>query len=113
VLQFPFPARQLLSCLPLKAARRKSSRSHSLSNAHSYFISSHLQNPKVANLTSQFLASSSAHGRSDPDTDALDDDELFAELEAEIEDDDGPLREQGLKELQREYEGLFFCQFVE
>jgi hypothetical protein len=32
-----------------------------------------------------------------------DEDELFAELEAEIENDDGPSREQGLKELQREY----------
>jgi hypothetical protein len=57
------------------------------------------QNAKVAHLTAQLRASS----RSDPDTDALDDDELFAELEAEIEDEDGPLREQGLKELQREY----------
>jgi len=58
-------------------------------------------------LTSQLIASSSSYiaasRRSDSDNDALDDDELFAELEAEIEDDDGPLREQGLKELQREY----------
>jgi hypothetical protein len=38
--------------------------------------------------------------RSDPDS--PDEEELFAELEAEIENDDGPLREQGLKELQRE-----------
>jgi hypothetical protein len=58
-------------------------------------------------LASQLLASSSssiaASRRSDLDDDALNDDELFAELEAEIENDDGPLREQGLKELQREY----------
>lgn len=64
------------------------------------------QNPKVANLTSQLLASSSTTSRSDPDPDTLDEDDLFAELEAEIENDDGPLREQGLKELQREMERL-------
>jgi hypothetical protein len=61
------------------------------------------QNAKVAHLTSQLLASSSASHRSDPDPDALDEDDLFAELEAEIENDDGPSREQGLKQLQREY----------
>ena len=33
---------------------------------------------------------------------------MFAELEAEIENDDGPLREQGLKELQREYGGAVY-----
>ena len=65
--------------------------------------SSRPQNPKVAHLTSQLLASASTSTRSDPDPDALDEEELFAELEAEIENDDGPLREQGLKELQREY----------
>ncbi|KAI9512214.1 thioredoxin-like protein [Russula earlei] len=58
------------------------------------------QNAKVAKLTAQLLASSSSTPCSDPD--AFDEDELFAELEAEIENDDGPLREQGLKELQRE-----------
>jgi len=68
--------------------------------------SSRPQNLKVAHLTSQLLASSSTSGRSDPDPDALDEDDLFAELEAEIENDDGPLREQGLKELQREMERL-------
>jgi hypothetical protein len=78
-----------------------------LSNSHSSFDlfsypSSRPQNPKVAHLTSQLLASSSTSSRSDPDPDALDEDDLFAELEAEIENDDGPLREQGLKELQRE-----------
>ena len=65
----------------------------------------------MAHLTSQLLASSSSYtstSRSNPDPDALDEDELFAELEAEIENDDGPLREQGLKELQREY-GLRHC----
>lgn len=67
----------------------------------SFLSSSRPQNAKVAKLTSQLIASSSR--RSDSDTDALDDDELFAELEAEIENDDGPLREQGLKELRREY----------
>ena len=61
------------------------------------------QNPKVAHLTAQLRAPSAPSGRSDSDTDALDDDELFAELEAEIENDGGLLREQGLKELQREY----------
>jgi hypothetical protein len=41
--------------------------------------------------------------RSNTDSETLDEDELFAELEAEIEDDsNGFLREQGLKELQRE-----------
>jgi hypothetical protein len=70
--------------------------------------SSRPQNPKVAHLTSQLLASSSTSSRSDPDPDALDEDDLFAELEAEIENDDGPLREQGLKELQREYGGAVF-----
>ena len=71
------------------------------------------QNAKVAHLTSQLLASSSASRRSDPDSDVLDEDELFAELEAEIENDDGPLREQGLKELQREYGGIVYslCRF--
>jgi len=64
------------------------------------------QNAKVAHLTSQLLASSSASRRSDPDPDAPDEDDLFAELEAEIENDDGPLREQGLRELQREMEHL-------
>jgi len=63
------------------------------------------QNPKVARLTSQLIASSSASS-SRLDRDAPDEDELFAELEAEIENDDGPLREQGLKELQREYGDL-------
>jgi hypothetical protein len=65
----------------------------------------HTQNAKIAHLTSQLLASSSAPRRSDTDPDAPDEDDLFAELEAEIENDDGPLREQGLKELQREYGG--------
>jgi hypothetical protein len=46
---------------------------------------------------------SSAHGRSDPDPDALDEVELFAKLEEEIENDDGPLREQGLKEVSKNY----------
>ncbi|KAI0307296.1 thioredoxin-like protein [Multifurca ochricompacta] len=40
------------------------------------------------------------------DSDTLDEDELLAELEAEIENDEGPLREQGLKELQREMERI-------
>jgi hypothetical protein len=57
------------------------------------------QNAKVAHLTSQLLASSST---STPRLDE-DEDELFAELEAEIENEDGTSREQGLKELQREY----------
>ena len=71
------------------------------------------QNAKVVHLTSQLLASSSASRRSDADPDAPDEDELFAELEAEIENDDGPLREQGLKELQREYGGAVYllCKF--
>ena len=60
------------------------------------------QNAKVAHLTSQLIASSTAGPRLDED-----EDELLAELEAEIENDDGPSREQGLKELQREY--IDFC----
>lgn len=61
------------------------------------------QNAKVAHLTSQLIESSSASSsRLDQD----EEDELFAELEAEIENDDGPLREQGLKELQREMERM-------
>ncbi|KAH9977928.1 thioredoxin-like protein [Lactifluus volemus] len=66
------------------------------------------QNAKVAHLTSQLVASSSTApvSRSDLDSDALDEEELFAELEAEIENDDGPLREQGLKELRREMERM-------
>ncbi|KAI9448171.1 thioredoxin-like protein [Lactarius indigo] len=63
------------------------------------------QNAKIAHLTSQLIASSSASS-SRLDQDASDEDELFAELEAEIENDDGPLREQGLKELQREMERM-------
>ncbi|KAI0269119.1 thioredoxin-like protein [Gloeopeniophorella convolvens] len=67
--------------------------------------SSRPRNEKVAQLTSQLLASSATStSRSDPDD--LDDEELFAELEAEIENDDGPHRERGLKELQREMERL-------
>jgi hypothetical protein len=77
-----------------------------------FLPSSRSQNPKVAHLTSQLLASSSTSSRSDPDLDALDEEELFAELEAEIENDDGPLREQGLKELQREYGRRCFTYFV-
>lgn len=60
------------------------------------------QNAKVAHLTSQLLASSST---STPRLDE-DEDELFAELEAEIENEDGTSREQGLKELQREMERM-------
>ncbi|KAN0131441.1 Thioredoxin-like fold [Lactarius tabidus] len=60
------------------------------------------QNAKIAHLTSQLIASSST---STPRLDE-DEDELFAELEAEIENDDGPSREQGLKELQREMERM-------
>ncbi|KAH9006960.1 thioredoxin-like protein [Lactarius hatsudake] len=62
------------------------------------------QNAKIAHLTSQLIASSTSSSRLDKDT--PDEDELFAELEAEIENDDGPLREQGLKELQREMERM-------
>ncbi|KAH9179845.1 thioredoxin-like protein [Lactarius sanguifluus] len=62
------------------------------------------QNAKIAHLTSQLIASSTSSSRLDQDT--PDEDELFAELEAEIENDDGPLREQGLKELQREMEHM-------
>ncbi|KAI0303271.1 thioredoxin-like protein [Russula brevipes] len=68
--------------------------------------SSRSHNAKVAHLTSQLIASSSSTRRSDQDPDALDEEALFAELEEEIENDDGPLREQGLKELQHEMERL-------
>jgi hypothetical protein len=99
-------------CPPLTTPHRKSSRSYPsrrqvLISAHSSIeFSSRSHNAKVAHLTSQLIASSlstAASRRSDQDPDALDEDELFAELEEEIENDDGPLREQGLKELQREY----------
>jgi len=61
------------------------------------------QNAKIAHLTSQLIASSSASSsRLDQD----EEDELFAELEAEIENDDGSHREQGLKELQHEMERM-------
>ncbi|KAH9062837.1 thioredoxin-like protein [Lactarius vividus] len=63
------------------------------------------QNAKIVHLTSQLIASSSVSS-SRLDQDTPDEDELFAELEAEIENDDGPLREQGLKELKREMERM-------
>ncbi|KAH8999250.1 thioredoxin-like protein [Lactarius akahatsu] len=44
------------------------------------------QNAKIAHLTSQLIASSTSSSRLDQDT--ADEDELFAELEAEIENDD-------------------------
>ncbi|KAI0796740.1 GTPase inhibitor [Abortiporus biennis] len=56
-------------------------------------------NPKVAELTSRLTQLD----RSDPD----DDEDIFAQLEAEIENDDNAaLRERGLKELQKEMEKL-------
>ncbi|KAK7695929.1 hypothetical protein QCA50_000568 [Cerrena zonata] len=58
-------------------------------------------NPKVHELTSRLTDPRSA--RSDPD----DDEELFAQLEAEIENDDSAaLRERGLGELKQEMEKL-------
>ncbi|TFY67793.1 hypothetical protein EVG20_g3811 [Dentipellis fragilis] len=62
------------------------------------------RNSKVSILSAQLTApgASSSQSRSDPDE--LDDEALFAELEAEIENDDGPFREHGIKELQREME---------
>lgn len=53
-------------------------------------------------LSAQLLdpTASTSASRSDPD--ALDEEDIFAELEAEIENDDEWVREQGLKELRRE-----------
>ncbi|KAI0322477.1 thioredoxin-like protein [Amylostereum chailletii] len=63
------------------------------------------RNPKVALLTSQLISGPSpSTSRSDPDD--LDEEALFAELEAEIENDHGIAREQGIKELQREVENV-------
>jgi len=64
-------------------------------------------NPKVhelsARLTDPIQSSTRFDSRSDPD----DDDELFAQLEAEIENDDNAsLREHGMEELRREMERL-------
>ena len=49
-------------------------------------------------LTRQIISDAS---RSDPD--ALDDEALVAELEAELENEGESERERGIKELQREY----------
>lgn len=64
------------------------------------------RNPKVALLAAQLAApsTSTSRSRSDRDDEDLDDDELFAQLEAEIEDDEAKFREHGVKELQREME---------
>ena len=52
-------------------------------------------------LTSQIVAGpSKSSSRSDPDD--IDEDAIFAELEAEIEEGDEEAREHGIKELQRE-----------
>ncbi|TFY82210.1 hypothetical protein EWM64_g1804 [Hericium alpestre] len=60
---------------------------------------------KITSLTAQLTApaSSKSKSRSDPD-DELDEEALFAELEAEIENEDGHYREQGIKQLQFEIE---------
>ncbi|EIM88308.1 thioredoxin-like protein [Stereum hirsutum FP-91666 SS1] len=62
------------------------------------------RNPKVELLSAQLLnsAASTSEPRSDPD--ALGEEDIFAELEAEIENDDAWVREQGIKELRREVE---------
>ena len=69
-----------------------------------YFDSTGPRNPKVALLAAQLAApsTSTSRSRSDRDDEELDDDELFAQLEAEIEDDEAKFREHGVKELQRE-----------
>ncbi|KDQ64616.1 hypothetical protein JAAARDRAFT_28257 [Jaapia argillacea MUCL 33604] len=49
-----------------------------------------------------YLSASKRHqAKSDPDSDK-DDDDLFAELEAELEDDNAYAREHGLEQLKRE-----------
>ena len=78
--------------------RGKPSHFESVTNLN-FALDSLSQNAKVAHLTSQIISASSSR----LDQDAPDEDALFAELEAEIENDDGPLREQGLKELRHEY----------
>ncbi|KAI0068785.1 thioredoxin-like protein [Artomyces pyxidatus] len=70
-----------------------------MSDAEIYTGSS---NPKIAILTKELLAQTPSTSRSDPDE--RDEEDIFAELEAELENDDGPLRDHGLKELQREME---------
>ncbi|KAK1230112.1 hypothetical protein PQX77_006827 [Marasmius sp. AFHP31] len=63
-------------------------------------------NPKIASLASRLVEPNQPGGRSkraDDDYELDDDDAIFAELEAEIENDDNAaIREQGLAILQRE-----------
>ena len=53
------------------------------------------------------MSSSASSSRLDQD----EEDELFAELEAEIENDDGSNREQDLKELQHEYINFLYLPY--
>ena len=56
-----------------------------------------LINSKVTTLTSQLISNSSSGNDSDSD------DALFAELEAELENENEIIREHGLAEIRREY----------
>ncbi|KAJ8086760.1 hypothetical protein PM082_005583 [Marasmius tenuissimus] len=67
-------------------------------------------NPKIASLASRLVEPNQPGGRSkrtDDDYELDDDDAIFAELEAEIENDDNAaIREQGLAILQREMQKI-------
>ncbi|KAI0052989.1 thioredoxin-like protein [Auriscalpium vulgare] len=63
-------------------------------------------NPKVNILTKQLLSTSKPASSSRSDRDEDDEDAIFAELEAELENDDEALREHALKGLQREMTAL-------
>ncbi|KAF9268094.1 thioredoxin-like protein [Marasmius fiardii PR-910] len=66
-------------------------------------------NPKIASLASRLVEPNYPSGRSGKhhDNHELDDDAIFAELEAEIENDDNSaIREQGLAILKREMEKM-------
>ncbi|KAG5651962.1 hypothetical protein H0H81_006777 [Sphagnurus paluster] len=68
-----------------------------------------LSNPKIASLAARLVESHrpNRQRRSDDDEDDDDDEVLFAELEAEIENDsNAALREQGLDVLRREMEKM-------
>ena len=63
------------------------------------------RNPKIASLASRLIEPNNpqAHNRNQSDDDLDDDEAIFAQLEAEIEDDtSSAMREQGLEVLRRE-----------
>jgi hypothetical protein len=62
--------------------------------------------PRVSGLASRLQATSKRRNEDNLSDDDLDEDEIFAELEAELENDSGPgmaqLREQGILALKQE-----------